>query len=154
MSAVRLAVTVLVAGALLGIGVPAAERGTENRTATRLDGTATTFTAVLERFARTNDATRRGGARRSAGVRGSADGAVRIGEGGAARRGGGGARGRRQVSVRVHTGGDLIRLGPGQHQLRLELQRGGDGPVVVIVRPDSSGPEIETGGRDQTARVR
>lgn len=154
MSAVSLAVTVLVAGALLGIGVPAAERGAENRTATRLDGTATTFTAVLERFARTNDATRRGGARRSAGLRVPADGAVRIGEGGVAWRVDGGPWHRRQVTVRVHTGGDLIRLGPGQHQLRLELRRGDDGPVVVIVRPDSSGPEIETGGRDQTARVR
>ena len=153
MSAVRLAVTVLVAGALLGIGVPAAERGTESRTATRLDGTATTVTAAIERFARTNDAVRRGGARRSLGLRVPAGGTVRLDGEGVAWRVDGGPWHRHPIAVTIATGDGHIRLGPGRHRLRLELRRD-DGPVVLITRALDSDPEVETESRDQTARVR
>lgn len=157
MSAVRTVVAVLLAGALLAVGLPAAGWADEQRTATRLDGTAAELLATAERLARESDATRHGTARRTIVVRVPHDGVLRLDGAGPSWRVDGGPWHRRRGRVPVVATDPTVLLDSGRHRLRLSLRQR-DGEVVVTVaraRPVSAAdPEIETGGRDQTPRVR
>lgn len=157
MSAIRTVVAVLLAGALLAIGLPAAGWADEQRTATRLDTTTMELLTTAERLARESDATRHGVARRTVVVRVPPDGSLRLDGAGASWRVGGGPWHWRRGQVPVVAADAPAVLDAGQHRLRLSLRRydGSVGVTAARARPTSSGdPEIETGSRDQTPRVR
>lgn len=157
MSAVRTVVAVLLAGALLAVGLPAAGWADEQRTATRLDGTTTELLATAERLARESDATRHGAARRTIVVRVPPGGVLRLDGGRPSWRVDGGPWHPRRGRVPVIATDPTLLLDSGRHRLGLSLRQR-DGEIVVTVaraRPVSSAnPEIETGSRDQTPRAR
>lgn len=155
MSAVRTAVAVLLAGALLAVGLPAAEQARQHGAATRLDATTTALLSTADRLARESDPTRRAGARRTVVVRIPSGGSLRFDGAGAAWRIAGGVWHRRRGRVPLVAGDTPGVLGAGRHRLRLSLRRQ-DGEVVVVgpVRRPPADPEIEAGSRDQTPRVR
>jgi hypothetical protein len=126
---------VALAAALLAVGLPAADRAADGRTAGRLDRTATALADHAERLAARHDATRRGAARRTLRLRVPAAGRLRVdGNGTVAWRVAGGHWHRREPSVALVPAGDALRLGPGRHRLRLSLRRRG-GRAVVRIRP-------------------
>lgn len=157
MSAVRTVVAILLAGALLSVGLPAAERADEQRTATRLDGTTAELLATAEQLARESDATRQGAARQTVVVRVPPDGALRLDGAGVSWRVSSGTWHQRRGPVPVVASDSSVVLDAGRHRLRLSLQQRDDEVVVTVARarPAPPGdPEIETGSRDQTTRVR
>jgi hypothetical protein len=129
----RTVLAVLLATALLGAGLPAAERAGEARTATRLDGATTRLATAAERLATRNDPTRTGAARRTIRVRIPPDGRLRVGRGTLAWRVDGGPWHRRHPSPDIVAGRDRFTLVPGRHRLRLSLQLRRGTPVVSVV---------------------
>lgn len=132
--AVRLATAVVLAGALLGAGVPAAERAHETRTATRLDETATRLTGLAERLAARNDPTLRGAARRTVTLRVPSGGTLRIEANALRWRVDGGPWHVRRPSERFDVPGGALRLPPGRHHVELSLRTRGGREVVDVTR--------------------
>jgi hypothetical protein len=132
---IRVVLAVALAAALLAVGLPAADRATDARAASRLDRTATALVERAERLATRHDATRGGAAGRTVRLRVPTAGRLRVdGNGTVAWRVGGGHWHRREPSVALAPAGDALHLGPGRHRLRLSLRRR-SGRAVVRIRP-------------------
>ncbi|WP_276260894.1 DUF7311 family protein [Haloglomus litoreum] len=132
--ALRVVLAVLLTAALLGTGLPAAERAGETRTATRLDGTAARLATAAARLAARNDPTRSGAARRTIRLRVPPDGRLRIGHDTLAWRVDDGAWHRQRPSPDLVAEHGRLTLAPGHHRLRLSL-RLRYGTAVVGVTP-------------------
>lgn len=143
---VRIVLAVLLAVALLGAGLPAAERAGETRTATRLEETTARLASAAERLAMRNDPTRSGAARQTVRLQVPPQGRLRIGPDALAWRVSEGAWHYRRPPLELVTGHGPITLAPGRHRIRLSLQLRRGTPVVAVTRS----PEIETGSRDHT----
>lgn len=131
----RTVLAVLLAGALLTVGLAAAERAAETRTATRLEETTSRLAGAADRLAARNDPTRTGAARRTLTVRVPRGGAVRIDNGSLRWRVDEGAwhRRRQRPSVTILTAGRLTLPG-GRHRLQLSLRLHDGAPVVNATR--------------------
>lgn len=135
--ALRTVLAVLLAAALLTVGLAAADRARESRTATRLDETATGLTSVVDRLAARNDPTAMGAARRTVTLHVPPGGALRIERGLVRWRVDGGPWHDRQPSVDLEPARSPVDLAPGHHRLRLSLHREDGTPVVVTRGPRS-----------------
>lgn len=133
----RTVLAVLLAMALLTVGLGAADRAHESRTATRLDETATSLASVADRLAARNDPTPTGAARRVVSVHVPPDGSLGIERGIVRWRVGGGTWHRRQSGL-LATGSARLVFGPGRHRLQLSLQRQDGAAVVVVSRAPRS----------------
>lgn len=132
--AVRVTLAVVLTAALLGVGLPAAERAGDARTATRLDDVTDRLTAAVTRLAVGNDATRSGAARRTVRLRVPPGGTLRVGRDALAWRVDGGSWHRRRLPQSLTTGGDRLTLAPGRHRLRLSLRLRSGTPTVRVTR--------------------
>jgi hypothetical protein len=132
--AVRVVLAVLLTGALLGAGVPAADRAQETRTADRLDETATGLADVVARLSARNDPTPGGAARRTLVVSVPPGGSLRIDPMAIRWRVGGGQWHARRVPERLGVGRETLRLPSGRHRLHLSLQIERGRPVVRVAR--------------------
>ncbi|MFB6207566.1 MAG: hypothetical protein ABEJ05_13680 [Haloglomus sp.] len=129
---VRVVLAILLAGALLGVGLPAADRASEARAATRLDESATRLANAAERLAARNDPTRRGVARRILTLRVPPDSQFRVERDAVRWRVGDGSWHRRRPKVAVRGGGSPLNLFPGRHRLQLSLWEQHGSPVVRV----------------------
>lgn len=131
---VRVVLAVLLTGALLGAGVPAAERAGETRTATRLDETATGLADAVARLAARNDPAPGGAARRTLTIGIPQGGALRVEPMAIRWRVGGGPWHTRRPPERLAVDGQALRLPPGRYRLRLSLRTERGRPAVRVTR--------------------